>query len=257
MTVATNIYLEYWKKMVLSADVISTPEDKVTFFVFTDNVESVKDFKSRLANVEVCEFEIPPYRWPDATLLRYQVFSSHFKYLKTDILMHLDADMIFQDTPWARITDKLQESSICLVEHPGFWRPNGIDRFTLYVFHPRILFSDIRIKIKNGGVGSWETNFNSKAFIERKRRLKYYCGGIWFGKRKDIGELNKTLSDWVDSDLRLNLTATYHDESHLNRWATINNHGIDLPEMCFVENYPQIKRLKPIIMAVIKTELTR
>ena len=257
MSVATNIYLEYWKAMVLSADEVTKVQDKVTFFVFTDDLKALEEFKKRLINIKVQAFEILPLRWPEATLLRYQIFDSNFEHLTTDLLMHLDADMLFKSNPWNRIKNNLAAKPICLVEHPGYWRPKGTKKIILYLSNPLLFYRDLRLHIKYGGIGAWEKNKLSTAYIEKSKRTKYFCGGNWFGERIAIGKLLKTLAYAVDSDLKQNMIATGHDESHINKWSTENPHGIENPELCFVETYPQIKKLKSIIIAVVKTESTR
>jgi hypothetical protein len=61
----------------------------------------------------------------------------------------------------------------------------------------------------------------------------------------------------VSEDKKIEVTAKWHDESHLNKWAaqkSINTHS---PELCFDETYPQLKKLTPSIIAVRKKEKTR
>jgi hypothetical protein len=257
MSVATNLYLDYWKAMVQSAEIVSRIEDQVTFFVFTDNPSEVRNFSQILSNVKVKAFEIPPYGWPEATLLRYQVFESKMDQMDTDLLMHLDADMLFSNNPWSRIKKNLVTEKVCLVSHPGFWRPTGCGRLALYLRHPLLAYKDARITFKQGGLGAWEGDRKSQAFVSRKDRKEYFCGGTWFGKRIAINDLLTKLAKQVSDDIENNYIAKWHDESHLNRWATENKHGIENPELCFDETYPQMRDLKPTIIAVRKNEKTR
>ncbi len=243
--------------MVLSADAVTKIQDKVTFFVFTDKPSAVNDFKIALKNVQVKAFEILPYGWPEATLLRYQLFDDHVDSINTDYLMHLDADMQFRINPWDRIKNKIKENSICLVEHPGYWRPNGSRLVMLYLSHPLLYLRDLRLKLKYGGLGTWEKNYVSSAYVERAKRKRYLCGGTWFGDKIAIRQMVKTLSLNVISDKKQNLTAVWHDESHLNNWAANNDYGLENPELCYFEKYYHLNKFEPAIIALEKTESTR
>ena len=53
MTVATNIYFDYWQKMVISADKRSTQTDQITFFVFTEQIQKIDAFSKTLKNVKL------------------------------------------------------------------------------------------------------------------------------------------------------------------------------------------------------------
>jgi hypothetical protein len=257
MSVATNLYLDYWKTLVLSAELVSKIEDGITFYVFTDNPESAEFFAKDIKNVRVKPFRIDSYGWPEATLLRYMIFNSKIHEMKSDILMHLDADMLLIRNPWSRIKSNLASDGICLVLHPGFWRPKGFRQVALYASHPLLAYKDLKLKIKEGGLGAWEDNPNSKAYVERKFRKNYFCGGTWFGKNDSIRELLITLEDQVSKDSDKNLISKWHDESHINNWAIENRHAIENPELCFDETYPQIRHLEPSIVAVRKIEKTR
>lgn len=257
MSVATNIYFEYWKKMVESADKNTVRTDRITFFVFTEQVEKVQEFADSLNNVDVRGFEISPYGWPDATLLRYQIFDQHYSSITTDVLMHLDADMIFASNPWERIRQLISKNEICLVLHPGYWRIKGFRGSIFYMTHPIIAYKDFRMKIRLGGVGAWETRPESAAYVPKELRKQYFCGGSWFGPRALIGSLLQVLSNQVSRDSKSALIAKWHDESHLNQWAIVNQHNSCSPELCFDGTYPQLKNLTPGIIAVRKTEMTR
>jgi hypothetical protein len=257
MTVATNLYLDYWKDLVKSTDAISSKTDLVKFFVFTDDPKSAMEISPDLLNVEVCAIQIPPYKWPEATLLRYKIFFENFDKVDAEILVHLDADMIINSNPWRRIAENLQRYDVCLVRHPGFWRSSSFKRLMIYFRNPSLIIADIKQKMLIGGLGSWEEKVESDAFVPRNLRKKYFCGGVWFGKRESIFALLKNLSNATENDLKKGIIAVWHDESHLNRWASENVHGEESPELCFDETYPQLHGLSPSVTAVRKTLKTR
>ena len=257
MTIATNLYLDYWKDLVKSADSLCSESDLVKYFVFTDDPRSARDFSRDLKNVEVCALEIPPYKWPEATLLRYRIFLENFDKIDADVLIHLDADMTVNTNPWHRIHENLIQSDICLVRHPGFWRSYSLRKIVIYFRNPNLLLADLKQGIVMGGLGAWEVKIESEAFVPRKFRRKYFCGGVWFGKREAIRALLTELSTSTDNDLQKGIIAVWHDESHLNRWASRNIHSEESPEFCFDETYPQLHGLSPFITAVRKTLKTR
>jgi len=257
LTVATNIYLDYWKALVLSADLVSSNEDEVVFYVFTEKSLEAKEFAEQLKNVKVKVFPIPGYGWPEATLLRYEIFNSQLDLIDSEILVHLDADMLLNSSPWNRIRQRISENAICLVGHPGFWRPKGSKKLSLYIKYPLLGIQDFRLKIKIGGIGAWETNKLSKSFVSRKSRKDYVCGGTWFGEKEAISDLLISLAQEVRRDQENKVVAIWHDESHINRWSTENLHGFENPELCFDETYHQLKHLTPVITAVRKTVKTR
>lgn len=257
MSVATNIYFDYWKKMVISADERSSESDRIIFFVFTDQIEKVEEFSKTLKNVKVTGHSIQSYGWPDATLLRYQIFRDQYSKMNTDVLMHLDADMFLVANPWEKVRKLSANDQICLIEHPGFWRSKGLSRVTFYLRYPLTMYKDLRMMINVGGIGAWETHTQSTAFVPRKLRKRYFCGGTWFGPRKKIGEMLEELSRQVSEDKTNGVIAKWHDESHLNKWAIKKSINTYSPELCFDETYPQLKKIKPSIIAVRKKEKTR
>ena len=257
MTVATNIYFDYWQKMVISADERSTQSDQITFFVFTEQIQKIDAFSKTLKNVKVIGFRITPYGWPDATLLRYQIFRDHYLKMDADVLMHLDADMIFASNPWKNIRRLVANNQICLIQHPGFWRNKGLSRVIFYLKNPLTIYRDLRMKISLGGIGAWETRPQSEAFVPRKLRRMYFCGGTWFGPRRAIREMLEELSGQVSDDKKIDVIAKWHDESHLNKWAVQKSFNTSSPELCFDETYPQLKKMTPSIIAVRKKEKTR
>jgi hypothetical protein len=256
MTVATNIYIEYWKDMVTSLD-MNVPKDfSISAHIFTDQPELAYEIGKTLINVNVVIHEIPGYRWPEATLLRYKIFADAAGLLIEEILMHLDADMLIASDFTESVCDALQTKDIALVSHPGFWFPNDV-KSIFRLKHPIrqvILRTFKKIRGRNG---SWEVNQNSSAFVLKENRKQYVCGGTWFGRNRSIKLMLSELADQVQVDLERSVVAVWHDESHLNAWASRNEYLLLDPSFCFVNEYTHLSNLQPLIVAVTKDAKTR
>ena len=258
LTVATNIYIDYWREMAMSFDKNCKPDENVVLHVFTNRLDEVQRIKSELKNVLVVGHEIPDYRWPEATLLRYQIFNNASEEFSEDVLMHLDADMLITSSPLEKIFNASTVGQMCLVSHPGYWRPQIFrNRVIFYWKNITLFFSDLRMILRVGGLGSWETDSLSAAYVPRGNRLNYVCGGTWFGQKEVFIKLISELSRNVENDLERGKVAVWHDESHLNSWSTQNSHQLIDPSLCFVANYPQLAGLTSIIAAVEKEVATR
>ena len=258
LTVATNIYIDYWCEMAISFDANCRPSDNIVLHVFTNQIDTVEQIKTELKNVLVVAHEIPNYKWPEATLLRYQIFDEAAGELAEDLLMHLDADMLVNRSPMETIIKSSKTDLICLVSHPGYFRPKAfIRRANFYRKNVTYLLDDLRMTLKIGGIGSWETDQGSTAYVPRRYRRNYVCGGTWFGEKGLFLKLISELSHNVTVDLKHNRVAVWHDESHLNSWSAKHPHHTIDPSLCFVSTYPQLQGLTPIITAVDKKIVTR
>jgi hypothetical protein len=257
MSVATNIYINYWKDMIVSLDAVIDDSATVVSHIFTDQPEEAKQIGSVLKLVKLKIHEIPPYVWPEATLLRYKVFLSASESMNEDILMHLDADMLVHKNLVPEVLGCCLKNDVTLVSHPGYWRK----KFDLS--SPSELYSFIRDRprlkslIRRSPLGSWENDKRSMAFVPEKHRKNYVCGGTWFGKGPQILDLLHELSDLTDIDISNGITPIWHDESMLNRWASKNTYGIHPPSLCYVDEYKYLESLPRIIQAVTKNDKTR
>jgi len=253
LSIATNDYLKYWKEMAKSIDISTQGKNKVTLHLFTDQPEIAESFAATLGKCKVKIYKIPSLGWPDATLLRYRIFNQHIEKLTEDILMYLDADMLVSTDLPEEIESMCDLENISLVSHPGFWREKGLTRRTLlYVQNPKLAISDLRLRISVGGLGSWESNNASKAFVPRSKRKNYVCGGTWLGPNNLIKKLIAELFVQVEEDRRNNVIAVWHDESHLNAWASKNNYKKLSPRYCHDATYIQLRNVSPGITAVNK-----
>ena len=251
-SVATERYLPFWVNLVKSAQKHISGDISVQWVLFTDLEEIATSLSKELGiNLYVSNYE--GGEWPMPTLLRYELMSNVKVNIKGRIVMHLDADMLFvNQVTKLDLDEAISKNEIALIGHPGFFRPNGVDRFKFYFSHYSYLIRDIKSFLLIGGIGSWETNRNSRAFIPRKKRKIYVCGGTWFGNRNSILELCSMLSSRINEDLENGVIAKFHDESHLNWFAANFNYTINSPEYCYEESYPQLQNLKPKIIAIDK-----
>jgi hypothetical protein len=247
LTIATNVYIDYWEDMVMSLDSNLEYGQKCVAHVFTEQTERANIIAKKLKKVSVQVHEIQGYRWPDATIRRYEVFSKFSNLVDQDVVMHLDADMIILENVYIDLIDAVKEKDVALIAHPGFWnrRFTWIARIRDYFFWSRSIY------------GSWETRRKSEAYVNPKSRKPYVCGGIWLGKNQAIFELIKQLAKSVEIDRNNSIMAVWHDESHLNQWASKNDFALLSPEFCFVNEFEHLKQLRPKVLAVTKKIKTR
>jgi hypothetical protein len=61
----------------------------------------------------------------------------------------------------------------------------------------------------------------------------------------------------INVDLQSAFVASFHDESHLNAYASKRDFKILAPEFCFDPSYPQLDGVSPKILAVDKNETSK
>jgi len=227
---------------------------KVEFYLAGDSQAIFNEWKDKNSGIECRFVSIPNLPWPLPTLLRFKYLNMILKEIESEYLMYLDADMEFISKFSQEYLDLVGNSGITLVQHPGYFRTSRLEilnQFGLFRFLG-ILLSDLRLSLKYFGIGTWETNRSSAAFVPKLQRKFYVCGGAWWGKRESVEKLSHELEFKINQDLSNNLIAKYHDESHLNCWAANNPISLVGPEFCFDSRFAFAKNMKQIIRAVNK-----
>lgn len=252
LTVATNLYFDYWKQMVQSAEQYLAPGSKLTFYVFTDQSDEARKFGDTLLRSKIVPVVTPSLGWPEATLLRYELFRDSWDQVQGEVVIHLDADMLFVSETTLNPGPTEWKGGIALVRHPGYRRPRLSKRPKFYLGAPQVLVWDLKRWLRLGGLGDWEVSQNSLAYVPRKQRHTYVCGGTWMGLREPLGVMIGELATRTRSDLQRGVVAIWHDESHLNWFASTHNHELLDSEKCYVEGYPNLNDLIPEIMCVDK-----
>jgi hypothetical protein len=257
LSVATNHYISYWEELVTSLDLCHPTENiKIKVYVFTDQVERANLHAASLRNITVKAVEIDSYKWPEATLFRYRIFEKYLPNIHEELLMHLDADMKVEKWFIQAIPVELKRG-IGLVSHPGYYRPKSWSRVVFYWKNPRKISADARMRLLEGGIGSWDKNRNSLAFVPRRKRVNYVCGGTWIGLRNQYVEMVSELSRLEQKSTEKGIMPRWHDESILNKWYADNRPSLLSPAFCFDPTYPQLKGLTELIRAVDKGNIQK
>jgi len=207
---------------------IATNEYKKLFFNFKQQIiekflplENKEIFTDDL-NINHTEIiNIPHLPWPLCTLLRFYHINKHKeKLFNFDLIYYIDVDMM----PYSLIDEDVipTENEIVCVQH--YWQFNSFDSYE-------------------------NKNEKSTAFINFTNNIKpQYCQGCFFGARvNNFLNMSKKLEENINKDLKNNIIAKWHDESHLNNYIIshpkkILNNGYAHPQSIpFSENKNQIK----------------
>ncbi len=253
-SVATGPYADHCVRLLRSADQHHALGSPIHWVVFSDDPSSLVRRTGELQSVVLDARRIDRQGWPSDTLRRYELIAEAVSEVNEDSLCaYMDADMVFVDEVSMPALQWPWPSGIGLVRHPGYFRLSRDARETL--LRPRRLLYDSRRVIMEGGKwpgGEWETRPISQAFVPRRERKVYVCGGVWFGEAGSFSEMVSILAERVMLDQRQGVTARWHDESHLNWFASHKRVSILGPEFCWDASIEPPSGLEPKILAVDK-----
>jgi len=252
VSIATDRYIYFWVQLVQSALSHFSEGFEHHWYLFTDRKEDIPSEVLSALGERLHIFEIPHLKWPYPTLYRFRYIANISPKIEQDVVAYVDADMSFV----ADLVPKFawfenSHHSLTFIRHPGFYRPTE-SRFRFYLAQPRIFLADLRRFTIYGNQGAWETREKSMAFVPRRLRQNYYCGGFWFGSKKAIQDMCEQLAERVDIDEENGVMAKFHDESHLNAYAVQHKHVSLEPSLCFDPSYPQLRNIEPILVAIDK-----
>jgi histo-blood group ABO system transferase len=154
-------------------------------------------------------------KWPYSTLMRYHHILHYVEDIKKyDFIFYIDSDM--------KICDYISYSDIVSsrvgILHPGFYH-------------------SVRSEF------TYETNKKSKAYIKSNEGIHYYQGCLHGGSRETFLDMCNTIKNNIDEDLKRNIIALWHDESHLNRYFIDNPPSLSLsPDFAVPENWIGVKK---------------
>jgi histo-blood group ABO system transferase len=259
ITVATGKYLEYWMDLVRSVNKQDFSNIEISYNIFTDRIQDAKNFSDSVLNIKIIVQEINSQDWLDGTIMRYSHYRKYFRLITGDVILHLDADMLVVDRFAENLIDEVKKNTgkLSFVQHPGYWRKNKI--YWPYLFSYKTYKNEIYNLLKvifKKSLGSWETRSNSAAYISKKQRKQYYCGAVWFGEKEIAHNFICEMDDLINYDRSRGVTAIWHDESYLNKWATINPHNYVSPKYCSAPDRPHLSAIKPLIVVVDKSNVS-
>lgn len=207
--ICTGRYVRFWRDFYLSASRMLFREaaTRVEYFVFTDSAELPFDHLP-----EVHRIPIAQQPWPDATLLRYHFFVDAQPLISgCDYLYFCNANARFVRDVAADILPRPQRPLV-LVQHPGY------------------LDSDIAEM-------PYCRDSASTACVALREGEYYFMGGINGGRTDRFLQMAIELKRQIDQDRAQGVLATWHDESHLNRYAI--DHADELTVLGAEYGYPQ------------------
>lgn len=159
-------------------------------YLFTDMPHLYEQYN----NVEV--IAIKNYKWPVIPLLRTELVLHYFDKIKEDYIYMIDAECIFVDN----IRNEMQHETVA-------------------VLHRNI--------IRYRDEYNYEDNPKSTAYIENGE--KYFCGGFIGGEREHVKRIMEFMSKNIRKDIDNGIRAIWGDESHLNKFYTIERPHKILP----------------------------
>ena len=218
ITIATGRYIQFVEKLLDSIEQNFLVGHDISCLLFTDNnLEEVSD------NIKVSNIEHKV--WPEPALKKYNYINSEKEYLKNfDYIYLFDADVYFVDEVKEEVLQNL-----------------------IGVLHPYKILED-------KSVYPYEPREESTAYVSNENRNKYYAAAFVGGKTEYFLGMAETISKRVIQDEKNNITAVWHDESHLNKYFNENPPTDLSPSYMFPEellnnpNYPW----EPKIIAVNK-----
>ena len=226
VNIATNHYVHYLFDFIKSIPKKHLGKVKVRLLIFTDQPDLVLESVKSITNVQIEVVPIPSYSWPEATLFRYELIASG-NYIKDEIIAYIDADSLVLDSEL--IPNLLQcKNELHLVRHPGYVYP----KFRCVMQRParsiKRIIELLMTRIKERGVGTWETDSSSLAYVEPELRKNYFCGGIWWGPATSVLKMSQLLAKRTRQDYENTRVARWHDESHLNWFAAYSPNEVKI-----------------------------
>lgn len=202
--ICTGPYSLFWEDFYDSFSENFLNDSELHFFIFSDKDIDFKDKKN-------IHFEkIPNLPWPLITLLRFHFFLSIEACIsEMDYLVFFNANLTCTEKVIEEDFLPNSDEKLSFCSHPGYYNKKNI-------FVP------------------CERNKKSKAFVPYKNKVNYVIGAVIAGESKNFIEMSRILKDNVDCDLKKNIIARWHDESHLNHFlCTLKDFKLLHPGYCY------------------------
>ena len=189
--ICTGPYALFWEDFYNTFNEKFLPGVDKYYYVFTD-ADSI--YAEEQDNVK--KYFVKNLPWPLITLFRFDTFLSIKEELsKRDYLMFSNANIICNEVVTAEEFLPCEEKGeqIFVTEHPGYYKK-----------HP------IHVP--------YDRNRKCLAYIPWNCGKTYVIGAMFGGTSKAFLEMSEILKKRIEEDLKKNVIAQWHDESHLNRY---------------------------------------
>jgi hypothetical protein len=202
------------------------PDCEKTFLVFTDGEGDYPE--------DIKTYHQDHLEWPYITLKRFDILlKAQDEIEKNDWFVFLDADLIPVETVYSKdFFDK--QFSYFGVHHPCHY---------------------LKMPPHDKDPGAFDVNPLSLACIDEQDDASiYYQGCLWGGKVPDVIDMIKELDSRVNTDLKNNIIAKWHDESHLNKFLSQNKNKVNTlhPQYAYPEVFAGYCEFEPKLMHLAK-----
>lgn len=165
------------------------------YFVFCDELSELKTKYGGDERIRLIHLDAMP--WPLVTLLRFRYFLSIEDELQgCDYLMFSNANIACEQTVAEDefLPRKEAGEHMSFVQHPGFWHKPACN-------------------------APLERSRRSLAYVPYNCKTPYVIGAMFAGETEAFLRMSHVLNERIEADLKKNVIARWHDESHLNRYV--------------------------------------
>ena len=205
--ICTGKYDVFWQGFYESAEKYLLPDSEKHYFVFTDS-------ELILSTDRIHKIYQERLGWPKDTLMRFHLFLNIENDLKLiDFLFFFNANYTFIKT--------INEIELF---------PTEKDHFLTGQIHPvayhkkRNEFDYVTIPI-------------STAFINKNSGKYYFAGGLIGGRTPEFIKMCHQLKNNIDIDIKNNVVAKWHDESHINKYFSVIEPKQLHPGFCYPQDW--------------------
>ena len=205
--ICTGPYVLFWEDFYKSFEKNFLPNTKKQYYVFTDADKIYGE-----GNENITKYNLKNLPWPLTTLFRFDTFLSiKDDLLDCDYLMFSNANMVCSAlvTEEEFLPQKNKNETLFFTEHPGYFNKHKKDV-------------------------PYDRNKKSLAYIPYNKGEHYVIGALFGGETSEFLKMSEILKKRIEEDLKKNIIARWHDESHINRYI-INKKNIKFlsPSYCY------------------------
>jgi len=224
--ICTGRYSIFWNSFYSSSEEYFLNEAIKHYFVFTDEPGFLASNINNVTFIKQVKLG-----WPMDSLGRFGMFNSiRNRLLAYDYIYFFNANLNFLKKVGEEILPTPQECGLTAVLHPYCYLEKDNNKF----FYDR--------------------NKRSRAFVPFGKGENYYQGCLNGGTRDAYLKLVEVLEENVQQDLKRNVIARWHDESHLNHYLLKKKIRQLLPVYAYPEGIDIGVSEEPIILSLDKNK---